>query len=172
MMNPENRNRILAGLKDAILTEQTGNNFYTVASENTADEQGKEVFLMLAAEEALHQKWLTEQYGLLQQGKNPEPLISTDSGAILDDQNPIFSPELRQRIAEAHWEMTALSVGLQLEHATIARYRALAAESDSPELKHFFQKLMHWEEGHARALEQQSKLLREAYWSEANFAPF
>jgi rubrerythrin len=171
-MTPEDRDKILAGLKDAILTEQTGNNFYTVASQNTSDDQGKEVFLMLAAEEALHQKWLQEQYGLLQQGKDPQPLISTDSGAVLDDRNPIFSPELKHRIAEAHWEMTALSVGLELEHATIARYRDLAAASDSPELKHFFQKLMHWEEEHARALEQQSKLLREAYWSEAHFAPF
>lgn len=171
-MNTETRDRIMAGLKEAILTEQTGSNFYTVASRNTADHQGKEVFLMLAAEEALHQKWLKEQYGLLQQGKNPQPMVSTDSGAILDDRNPIFSPELRHRIAEAHWEMTALSVGLQLEQSTIARYRDLAAASDSPELLHFFEKLMHWEEGHARALETQSRLLREAYWSEAHFAPF
>jgi len=164
--------RILAGLREAILTEHVGNNFYTVASEKTQDPKGKEVFLMLAAEEALHQKWLTEQYALLREGKHPEPLVSATSGAIFDDRNPIFSPELRSRIAEAHWEMTALSVGLQLEYNTITRYRELAAAAGVPELRHFFEKLMHWEEGHARALEQQSKLLRDAYWNEARFAPF
>ena len=68
--------------------------------------------------------------------------------------------------------MTVLSVGLQLEHATIARYRGLAAAAEQPELKHFFERLMHWEEGHAAALERQSRLLRESYWNAAGFAPF
>ena len=171
-MNSEIRDRIMAGLKEAILTEQTGNSFYTVASQNTSDPKGKEVFLMLAAEEALHQKRLKEQYARLHEGKNPEPMISTDSGAIFDDENPIFSKELKDRIGEAHWEMTALSVGLELERATISRYRDLAAEADVPELEHFFERLMKWEEGHAAALDRQSKLLRESYWSEARFAPF
>ncbi len=166
------KDRILAGLKDAILTEHSGNSFYTVAAQNTTDEKGKEMFLMLAAEEALHQQWLKQQYAIIAKGKHPEPLVDTTAGAIFDDDSPIFSKELKDRIAEAHWEMTALSVGLQLEHATIARYRDLAAAVDVPELEHFFERLMHWEEGHARALERQSQLLREAYWNQAGFAPF
>ncbi|MBN2537024.1 ferritin family protein [candidate division WOR-3 bacterium] len=164
--------RILAGLKEAILTEHTGTQFYETAAEKTSDKQGQEVFRMLAAEEALHQRWLKEQYQLVLSGKHPEPLVDTTSGAILDDSSPIFSKELKDRIGEAHWEMTALSVGLQLERATIERYRDLASEAGVPELEHFFLRLMHWEEGHARALEIQSKLLREAYWNAAGFAPF
>ena len=168
----ENRDKILAGLKDAILTEHTGNQFYETAAEKTSDTQGREVFHMLAAEEALHQQWLKQQYAIIAAGKHPEPLVDTTAGAVFDDDSPIFSKELRDRIAEAHWEMTALSVGLQLELATIERYRGLAADAGAPELQHFFERLMHWEEGHARALERQSKLLREAYWNAAGFAPF
>lgn len=164
--------RILAGLKDAILTEHTGNQFYETAAEKTSDGQGREVFHMLAAEEALHQQWLKQQYAIVAAGKHPEPLVDTTAGAVFDDSSPVFSKELKDRIAEAHWEMTALSVGLELEKATIERYRGLAAEADVPELQHFFERLMRWEEGHARALERQSKLLREAYWNAAGFAPF
>lgn len=163
---------ILAGLKEAILTEHTGSDFYSVASRHTTDPKGREVFLMLAAEEALHQRWLEQQYATIAAGRHPEPFISTADGAVFDDANPIFSDELRTRIGEAHWEMTALSVGLQLELATIARYRQLAAAAGIAELREFYEMLMRWEEGHARALERQSKLLREDYWNEAGFAPF
>jgi len=166
------KEQLLASLKDAILTEHTGNHFYAAAAEKTTDSRGAEVFRMLAAEEALHQKYLKQQYELLHAGKNPEPLIDPTAGAIFDDENPVFSPELKSRIGEAHWEMTALSVGLQLEHSTIARYRDLAAGADSPELTHFFERLMKWEEGHADALEKQSRILREEYWNQGHFAPF
>ena len=164
--------KILAGLKDAILVEHTGNNFYTVAAKNTEDPKGKEVFLMLAAEEALHKDYLAQQYEVVRGGRTPEPIIPVHAGAELKGDSPIFSEKLLSRIADAHWEMTALSVGLQLEHGTIARYRELAAEARFPELKHFFEKLARWEEGHAAALDRQSKLLREAYWNAAGFAPF
>ena len=168
----KNNEQILAGLKDAILTEHTGNQFYETAAEKTTDKQGQEVFRMLAAEEALHQQWLKQQYAFISAGKHPEPLVDTTAGAVFDDESPVFSRELKDRIGEAHWEMTALSVGLQLELATIERYRGLASEAGVPELEHFFLRLMHWEEGHARALERQSKLLRDAYWAASGFAPF
>jgi rubrerythrin len=164
--------KILAGLKDAILTEHTGSNFYTVAATNTGDAKGKEVFLMLAAEEALHIDYLKRQYGLLHEGKAPESLIPDGAGTVLTGDSPVFSEELLSRIGEAHWEMTALSVGLQLEQNTVTRYRQLAAETTSPELKRFFEELTRWEEGHAAALSKQSSYLREAYWSAAGFVPF
>lgn len=163
---------VLAGLKEAILTEHTGNNFYAIASQNTADPKGKEVFLTLAAEEALHEKYLKAQYARIADGRPADPLPGPDAAAPLDGDSPIYSPELLHRIGEAHWEMTALSVGLQLELNTIARYRELAAGAGLPELQQFYTRLMHWEEGHARALEKQSKILREAFWQESGFAPF
>ncbi|MFO7676465.1 MAG: ferritin family protein [bacterium] len=162
---------IIAGIREAMLAEQAGNQFYSAAAGRTTDPRGSEVFLMLAVEEARHLDFLREQYRLLAAGRPPEPLIS-DTGAELGGPSPIFSDELRSRIGEAHWEMTALSVGLQLEEASIARYRDLAARAASPELRQFFERLVRWEEGHAAALERQSRLLRDDYWNAAGFAPF
>jgi len=167
----QTKDQLLAGLKEAILAEQTGVQFYAIAAANTTDAQGREVFQQLARDEAEHQRWLRRQYGHLVEGtpwETWEPAPHTG----LSGPSPIFSDELRSRIGEAHWEMTALSVGLALEEATVGRYRALAQAADRPEVRQFFEQLTKWEESHAEALSRQSNLLKESYWREARFAPF
>ncbi len=163
--------QLLAGLKEAILTEQTGIQFYTVAAGNTTDAQGREVFQQLARDESEHLQWLRRQYGHLVAGTPWEEMRPVPH-ADLSGPSPIFSAGLRSRIGEAHWEMTALSVGLALEEATIIRYRKLAQAADRPEVRRFLEELTKWEESHAEALSRQSDLLKESYWREARFAPF
>ena len=165
------KDQLLTGLKEAILTEQTGVQFYTVAAANTTDAQGREVFQQLARDEAEHQQWLRRQYGHLV-GDTPWETWRPVHHADLSGPSPIFSDGLRSRIGEAHWEMTALSVGLTLEDATVIRYRNLAQATDQPDVRQFFEELAKWEESHAEALRRQSELLKESYWSEARFAPF
>jgi rubrerythrin len=165
------KDQLLAGLKEAILTEQTGVQFYTVAAANITDAQGQEVFRQLAKDEAEHQQWLRRQYGHLVED-TPWETWNPVHHADLSGTSPIFSDGLRSRIGEAHWEMTALSVGLALEEATVIRYRTLAQAADQPDVRHFFDELAKWEESHAVALSRQSNLLKESYWREARFAPF
>jgi rubrerythrin len=167
----QSRDQLLAGLKEAILTEQTGVQFYTVAAANTTDVKGREVFQQLARDEAEHLQWLRRQYGHIVEG-TPWEEIKPAFHMDLPGPSPIFSDDLRSRIGEAHWEMTALSVGLALEEATVIRYRRLAQAVDQPEARQFFDALAKWEESHAEALSRQSNLLKESYWDEAGFAPF
>jgi rubrerythrin len=167
----QTKEQLLAGLKEAILTEETGIQFYTVAAERTTDDRGREVFEQLARDEAEHKQWLRRQYGRVVEGalwEEMKPVFHAD----LSGPSPIFSDQLRARIGEAHWEMTALSVGLALEEATITCYRNLAQAAEQPDVRRFFQELARWEESHAAALNRQSNLLKESYWHEARFAPF
>jgi rubrerythrin len=163
--------RLIAGLKEAILTEQTGVEFYAVAARNTRDARGREVFEQLAREEADHQHWLKVQYQHLLENRPFENFRGTRR-ADLSGPSPIYSDELSRRVGEAHWEMTALSVGLALEHAAVARYRSLAGSPGRPEERRFFEELAAWEETHAAALKRQHDLLLESYWHQAQFAPF
>ena len=153
------------------MTEQTGMEFYSVASRQTKDTRGREVFDQLAREEAEHQHWLKLQYQHLLDNTPFENFRGTRH-ADLSGPSPIFSAELQSRIGAAHWEMTALSVGLALEHATVARYRSLAGVATAPGIKRFFDELAAWEETHAAALKRQHDLLLESYWQQAQFAPF
>jgi rubrerythrin len=153
------------------MTEQAGTEFYLVASRNTKDARGREVFEQLAREEAEHQHWLKRQYQHLLENR-PFESFRASRHADLSGSSPIFSEALVSRIGEAHWEMTALSVGLTLEHATIVRYRALAGLAGHPDARRFFEELAAWEETHAEALKRQHDLLVQSYWQQARFAPF
>lgn len=161
---------ILNGIKEAMVAERTGIEFYRTAAERTRDEQGRAVFLRLAADEQKHLEYLRQQYQQLTSGTGTTTLELPEPG--VDGTSPIFSTELRNRLNQAHWEMTALSVGLALEQASIARYRQLASQAESEPVRRFFESLVRWEESHAAALQQQFNFLREDYWREAGFAPF
>lgn len=163
--------QLRAGLKEAMLTEMAGIEFYTTAAEKTIDPQGRRVFALLADEERKHLEYLKRQYGHLVTDSQFEPLTET-SNIDPTQASPIFSLELTSRMKTAHWEMTALSVGLALEQASIQRYRELATSTLVPALKNFFSVLVRWEETHAAALQKQINRLRESYWEEARFAPF
>lgn len=163
--------QLLAGLREAILTEETGIQFYAAAAARTTDTRGREVFEQLARDETEHQQWLRRQYGHVVEG-TPWEEIRPVFHADLSGPSPIFSDQLRARIGEAHWEMTALSVGLTLEETTITRYRNLAKAAEQPDVRRFFEELAKWEESHAQALSRQFGLLKESYWHEARFAPF
>jgi len=167
----QTKERLLAGLKEAMLAEQAGVQFYALAARNTLDVQAREVFAVLSGEEGTHLDYLKRQYRHLLDGTGVEADVA-GHGAPLAGDSPIFSPALKERIGEAHIEMTALSVGLQLELASVERYHRLADEAGPAELKAFFMALVHWEEGHAAALKRQSRYLLEDYWNEARFAPF
>lgn len=162
---------LAAGLKEAMLAEQAGIEFYTTAAEKTADVQGKAVFQQLADEERQHLDYLRRQMGHRLNNTRFEPLTG---GSAIDPAkaSPIFSRELINRLGTAHWEMTALSVGLVLEQNAIQRYRQLAEKAESVEGKEFFNALVRWEESHAAALQKQLETLREFYWQQARFAPF
>lgn len=162
---------ILNGLKEAMIAERTGIEFYRIAAERTSDEKGKAVFSRLGEEEKKHLEYLQQKYYHLTENAGTGLTLKLPS-VDLSEPSPIFSPELKKRINAAHWEMTALSVGLALEQASIARYRELAQKAATEELRRFFDSLVRWEETHAAALQKQFNYLREDYWQEAGFAPF
>ncbi len=166
-VNPQ----LLAGLKEAMIAERTGIEFYETAAEKTVDPQGKEVFLRLADEEKKHLEYLRRQFESVFNNGSFEPLYER-SGIDITAASPIFSEGLKGRLKSAHWEMSALSVGLALEQASISRYQELAKKADMPEAKEFFLALVHWEETHLTALQKQFNYLREFYWQQAGFAPF
>ncbi|MEO0004951.1 MAG: ferritin family protein [candidate division WOR-3 bacterium] len=162
---------ILTGLKEAMIAERTGIEFYQAAAEKTVDPQGKEVFLRLADEERRHLEYLRRQFENVFNNSGFEPL--TDKSKIdLEGASPIFSEEIKGRLKSAHWEMSALSVGLALEQASISRYQELAKRAEKPDAKEFFLALVRWEQTHLAALQKQFNYLREFYWEQAGFAPF
>ena len=161
---------LLEVLTDAIRAEVEGHSFYLMAAGTTSDSQGKEVFERLAREELDHAAFLRSQYdslnatGRVADAKLGVPEVPAGS--------TIFSDELRGRISEANFEITALSIGAQLEKSAMAFYRQQAEASDDLVVAAFFKELEEWERGHYRLLTAELASLQQDFWSTNRFSPF
>jgi len=163
--------KILTALKTAMEAEMTGHHFYSNAAATTEDVQGKETFKRLAAEELLHFNYLQKQYAsILQSGEFDfsTPMALNDDAEI---SGPIFSSQLKERIKHSHFEVSALSVGMQLELNAVNFYRQCAEESSDEAVKDFFNNLVQWEQGHYDGFAQELNSLKEDYWQANNFVP-
>jgi rubrerythrin len=168
----DKRKALAEGLLKAIKAERYGHDFYLMAARSTEDEKGKKVFETLAQEEAEHMAFLKAQYqSILETGK-PDDSVKLGKQADLSGMSPIFSEKLRERISEANFEMTSLSIGIQLEHDAMEYYRSQSEASDESSMKSFYAQLSDWEKGHYQALLTQQEELREDYWSAGGFSPF
>ena len=168
----ETTSRMAAGVREAMQAEVEGHHFYLMAARSTDDEHGRAVFEQLAEEEKQHAAFLKAQYASLLEHGRPDAEASLGAPKALEGPSPIFSDALRARIGQAHFEMTALSVGVQLELSAIHFYEAQAQAATDERVAAFFSELAKWESGHYHALLRQQEALKEDYWSGSGFAPF
>jgi rubrerythrin len=168
----DNQNRILQGLAQAMRAEREGRYFYEMAAAATEDSKGKEVFLHLAEEETGHFEFLRAQYESLSKTGRIDTAVRLGEKPDMTGPSPIFSERLRDRIKDAHHEMTALSVGAQLERDAELFYKREAEAVEDLEVKRFYLELAAWEATHYSALIAQADELKESYWAESGFSPF
>jgi rubrerythrin len=166
------RDRILKGLRMALQTELDGAQFYRLAAEKTTDAKGKEVFAMLAEDEEKHFQELQRQFSSLLSSNKWAPSITlSEARTMFTGESPIFSKEMKKRVKERHFEMSALSIGALLESNSVDFYRKMKEETDDPKAKELFGILQKWEQQHLEAITKQMDLLKEDYWAEQHFAP-
>lgn len=163
---------IIDALLAAIRAEGDGFNYYSMAAGSIKDEKGRQVFSSLAQEELAHKHFLEAQLESYRKSGSVDKSVQLGQAASLESDNPIFSADIKSRLKEAHFEMSALSVGIQLELSAQNFYRQEAAAASDPDIKEFFEKLAKWESLHYQALLRQQDALKDDYWSAGGFAPF
>jgi rubrerythrin len=167
-----NNDALLEGLMKAIKAERDGYSFYMMAASGSSDPKGKEVFESLAHEELEHMSFLKQQHDSILKTGKPDSKIKLGKKLEFNGMSPIFSDSIRKRIEGAHLEMSALSIGIQLELDAVKFYKSQAEVSADPVIKDFFNELAEWETGHYQALLSQQNELKEDYWSTGGFSPF
>jgi rubrerythrin len=170
-MTNQSESTIERGLLAAVRAEHEGFHFYSMAAESTKDEKGREIFLTLADDERRHAEFLKAQLESIKKTGRPDMDAVLGAKTEYTGQSPIFSEGIRARIATAHYEMTALSVGIQLELDAIKHYKQLADRATDTVVNKFFLDLAEWESEHYRALLDQQEVLKEDYWSSNGFSP-
>jgi rubrerythrin len=169
MSADEAKRAILQGLWEAIELERNGYQFYRAAADRIRDPDGVKMFTQLADDEVEHERILMERYKSVEAtGEFPDTQIEV-TGETADR---IFSDEFVERLTDAHFEMSALGIGMTLEHATMELYNKNAVEATSPEVGQFWQSLATWEQGHYNVLKAEHDRLKQHYWTENRFWPF
>ena len=171
-MTIDEKKRVTDGLKQAIQAEIDGFHFYMMAARSTDDAKGREVFESLAQDEKEHVRFLSLQYDAFMEKGAPDPTVTLGKRAELQGTSPIFSDQFRQRISGAHFEMSALSIGIGLELSAVNFYKDQATQSNDEIVQKFYTELADWESGHYRALLQQQESLKDDYWAGGGFSPF
>jgi rubrerythrin len=171
-MNEGAKKRTLEGLTKAIEAERNGHTFYMMTAAQTQDDKGREVFRLLADEELEHETYLKAHYQSIMEHGHLDRGARLHLKTDLSGDHPIFSAGLKERAKDAHVEMTALSIGVQLELNAQTFYKAEAEATDDPEIKAFYMELSDWESTHYHALLKEQQNLREAYWADSGFSPF
>ncbi len=165
------KDEVLQGLKTAMEAELAGNAFYSNAAAATSDTKGKETFSRLAKEEMGHFNYLRHQYrSVLKTGDydfSEEFVRSGDAHSA----GPVFSPELKDRVKDAHFEISALTIGMKLEMDAIRFYGSLAEKAENEKAKQFYKELVEWEKVHYDSFSQELEMLKEAYWQANQFVP-
>lgn len=159
-------------LLTALQTEHYGQWFYALAASQCQDARGREAFQKLAEDEQEHQRFLKGQIDALQKQGRLDRSLSLGQSRLGSDPGPIFSPAIRGRLAGAHYEMTALAVGMELELSARNFYLEQSRGAGDSFAREFFRRLADWEDGHYQALAAQQQELQQEYWQAAGFAPF
>ncbi|MDY0000073.1 MAG: ferritin family protein [Polyangia bacterium] len=166
------REIILEGLLVAMKAEAEGQHFYLMAASSTQDPQGQRVFMQLADEEQQHLRFLKTQAESVRESGRPRNDVELGQPMALVGSSPIFSKDIRARLGDAHFEMTALSVGIQLELSAERYYLKQSEGIEDETIRAFYGGLAAWEAGHYRALLAQQDFLKEEYWAASGFSPF
>ena len=164
-------NVLLTSLRQAMLAERDGVQFYSMAAKQAEDRGAVTLFEQLANEEMSHFNALQKAYQSILDTGTWDPNMAWDTPWDPGKAGHIFSDDFARRIQGRHLEMAALSIGILLEKQSFEFYTQQAEIAEDATVKAFFRELALWEEGHYKMLLKEDEAFKEEYWSENRFAP-
>lgn len=176
-------NSPLGVLRRAMGIERDGYRFYSEIAEMAASPQGREMFLNLARDEALHLKLLLVEYESLEAGRGwVDPTEAMEQDLPLDPANPllpgqeyperfpVFTPAREHTIEN---DLAALEFGLETEHLTYELYYRQAQVATDPAARTAYEFLAREENRHYKLLQNTRDYLAQSNtWWDAEEMPF
>lgn len=161
-------NEELNVIKQAIMNEVEGYEFYKMAANQAGEGGSKDAFLELANEEKKHIEYLEALFAKLKDG-------AADDKALAEIEEPP-SPGIYK------WDkldkdltslaMSVFSIGIQMEKDSVDFYKKAKKETEIEEARKLYDILIKWEKVHLDQFTEQYEMYRGDWWSEQGFAPF
>jgi rubrerythrin len=165
---------VVKGLKQALLNEVDGAEFYRMAAQSARHDGVRQMFRFLMEEEERHREAILDQMKRMAAGK---PFLLARGAAskkrLEKFKSPLFTEDLVKGSRLVEGEVAALSIGMTLEKRAITQFVALRRKvAGDARAEKVFADLVAWEQDHLEVLTRQYEQFREMYWEEARFWPF
>ncbi len=149
MKNTNDQNRMLLDiLKEAISIEIYGREYYSIFSELVEDENAKSIFKGLARDEGEHRELLEKEYKKIF-GKPADIAVLSEENR--EKARQVFPESLEPMGIEETKDV--LKLGIRTEERSIELYSNSAKKTDIKSSRDLFLKLVHFEEGHKKTLD-------------------
>ena len=165
----------LVALDLAIQTERDGREFYMRAAERSGDPGGKVLFISLADDELQHLRLLESQREALANEGHWLPPSKLDEQTPPEEAEgvPLFSRErLAENVSAYTSDLSALRMAFLIEKDAVAFYTRAAAETEDPDGRQIYERLVEMETEHQRILEEEYNALAKEFWGNVGFEPF
>lgn len=158
-------------LKQAILLEKRGYSFYTNVAHQSIDPEIKKIFQVMADEETLHVKFLSDQFVHFEK---TQTFLKVDLPDFASDgiANLVLSDEVKTKISAAGFEAAAIAAAIDMEKRAIEVYSGQAEKAVDPAEKELYGWLANWEKTHLKVLSELDNDLKERVWFDNQFWPF
>lgn len=155
-------------IKQGILNEVEGYEFYKLAAKEMGGENNKNSFLELANEELKHIGYLKDLLKEMEKD-NTEGINLLSLKAI--DSPGIFTWDKvdKEFLSLA---ISVYSIGIQMEKDSIEFYEQAKNKTEYKEAKDLYDLLIKWEKVHLEQFTKQYDLYTKDWWSQQGFAPF
>lgn len=155
-------------VKQAILSEVEGYEFYKMAMGQAKNEDVKAAFNNLAQEELKHVEWLNQLFEKLKDESTDAFKLAT----LTDPPSPgIFKWDNIDR-NNAGLAVSVFSIGMQMEEASVKFYKDAADKTNIEEAKKLYNILAQWEQVHYDQFAKEYESLKKEWWSDQGYAPF
>lgn len=164
-------NPVIDILKQAILLEKRGFSFYTAVAHQAADPDIRKIFQVMADEETLHVKFLSDQFAHYDKTRT---FLKVDLPDFANDgiASIVLSEEVKKKISAAGFEAAAIAAAIDMENKAIAVYSGEAEKAGDPAARELYAWLADWEKTHLKVLNELDTDLKERVWYDNQFWPF
>lgn len=155
-------------IRQAIINEVEGYEFYKLASQQAKNSDVQEAFNTLAEEERKHVEWLT----LFMTHTQDDEQDLFNLSMIDNPPSPgIFKWDQIDR-QSAGLAVSVFGIGMQMEEASVKFYNHAENLSTNEKAKALYRILAAWEQTHYEQFLKEYDLLTHEYWSLQGFEPF
>lgn len=155
-------------IKQAILNELEGYEFYKMAAKQAGTGGSAEAFLELANEEKKHIDYLEALFIKVKDGLEDEKAMAFSEAP--PSPNIYKWDKLDKDLTSL--AMSVFSIGIQMEKDSVDFYSKAKEASEIEEAKKLYDLLIKWEKVHLDQFTEQYEIYREDWWADQSYAPF